>query len=509
METLLEPLDQKADREIITWAKTIQKTTAGASVDLTVSDAATRSGLPLEQSEKALNWLLNDFRGRLAVGEAGDLIYRFPQGYTKPWKTRETFQELMQRLWKVALPVLKTALKIWILVVIVLYVLIFLAILVGIFFASKSRSDSSSSRRSDSGFGSFVLFRVLFELINDAAWAMFWFGPGPTRSRKIRQKPGRSERHFYDDVHSFIFGPPGPEEDPLENRKRLLAYIRAHQGRVVVGDIVALLGCSNEQAEKILTRLSIDYEGEVSVDDQGSILFSFPELRKTAGVGSDMDVSMSWDRPRSVPPLTGNKTSSNIIAIALNSFNFVMSLVSLWYHLTIKNIGYLFEGVPLSQLPDQSTALFLGVIPFLFSGLIFTIPLFRWLTRRKTVKKALYANGVRGVLQEIFGRLRFRIPAPDLSAVFQTNSQIAFMSEKQLAAGKMAAHASARSSRPRKVPDKVIAEVTLDLEGDLKINDDGSTDYAFERFEREYKSVKELRQQASQSETEPGDIVFQ
>ncbi|MBN2383401.1 hypothetical protein JXQ70_11010 [bacterium] len=496
--------DWKDKRDVRAWAREIERVMPARSLEVTVADTATRSGLTLAQADKALNWLLNEYRGRLAVGNEGDLIYRFPRGFSKPWQTRETLKNTLMVMWKKAQPVIKVALKVWILVVIVLYVIIFLAIMLGLLFASKGR-DGHDRRRSNSDFGSFVIIRLLFELVYDAFWAMFWFGGRTPRYAPRRLRQHSSGRRFYQDVFQFIFGPEEPERDTRADQKDLLNYIRARQGRVVVGDVVALLGCSIPEAEKVLTRLSIDYNGDVSVDEDGSIIFAFPDLLKTVDREAVSSVPMSWDKPVTVPPLTGNKHSSNLVIMLLNGFNLVMSTIAMWTHLTVKNVLLLANGVPLDQLTAQSTAIFLGVIPFVFSLFIFLLPLGRWLVRRNKVKQALRANGLRAIVRAVFAGLRFRMSRKEFHVLYQGQGRT---SERT------PAYESGLPAPPAKpaldsINKKDLNNCALDLEANLDMTDEGDLNYHFERFEREYHSVRKVRQTRSDHETSVGDIVFE
>lgn len=487
----MKPLaDDEVSREIRLWARKVERSTASQSQALTIADASTKSGLALKEAEKALNFLLNEFRGRLAVGEEGDLVYQFPHGYTKPWQTQESFREMMVRLGKVLMPVLKVAVKIWILFVIVVYVTLFLLLLLGIMFAGKGKGDDR--RRSSFG-GSYVLFRLLFELIYDATWSIFMFGPS---SRRPRLKK-RSDRKLYEEVFSFIFGPEGEPGFNLFDRARILAYIRQHAGRIVVGDIVALTDCSIAEGEQFLTKLMNDFEGDVSVDDNGAIIFSFPELRKTATAELSTEVLPCWKHGERVAPLTGNKSTANALIIALNGFNLVMSSVAMWFHITLTNIPAILSGTPLGQLPDQSTAIFLGIFPFLFSMLLFAIPAGRWFLLKKKRIQAALANASRALLREVFGMKKFQLPYEEAFQSYVSHAKTADTRANLLDPGISSAEL-ARAFENR----------LLDLESTLEINDSGEKFCEFQRFAQEQTSVLAARKEAPRDEKDIGPLVY-
>src|SRR5205814_9104155 len=73
---------------------------------------------------------------------------------------------------------------------------------------------------------------------------LLWFwgwdaGPAP-----YGRRPARTARRapFYKRVFAFVFGPPAPKADPLEDERRIVAHIRAGRGRIAPVDLVRLMG---------------------------------------------------------------------------------------------------------------------------------------------------------------------------------------------------------------------------------------------------------------------------
>src|SRR4051812_18921611 len=77
----------------------------GMRADFTIADAAARSGLPLRDAETGMHALISEYRGHLRVTADGDLLFRFPHGFTKPWETRDRLAELGRRISRGALGV--------------------------------------------------------------------------------------------------------------------------------------------------------------------------------------------------------------------------------------------------------------------------------------------------------------------------------------------------------------------------------------------------------------------
>ena len=102
---------------------------------------------------------------------------------------------------------------------------------------------------------------------------------------------------FYKRVFAFVFGPPAPKVDPLEDERRIVAAIRAERGRIAPVDLVRLMGWSFPRAEEEATRLMVDYGGEPEVTDDGVVVYVFKALRRSAGGRTDLVGTLGGSRP--------------------------------------------------------------------------------------------------------------------------------------------------------------------------------------------------------------------
>ena len=184
---------------------------------------------------------------------------------------------------------------------------------------------------------------------------------------------------LYERVNRFFFGPAAPAEDPLENERRVLAAIRAGKGRIGLADVMRVTGLPREQADPMMARLMLDYDGDVAVSEDGGIFYRFPEMRKTASESTSTDPAPApaWDARRSPsPPLTGNSPGANVAIAALNSFNLLMGFWVIENGMTLERITHLFDRVP-PPMVDTGLPIALGVVPLVFSALLFVVPLGR------------------------------------------------------------------------------------------------------------------------------------
>src|SRR5204863_8971518 len=135
------------------------------------------------------------------------------------------------------------------------------------------------------------------------------------------------------------FGPPPVVEDPRERERRVLAEIRRARGRIGPGDVMRVTGLDREAAERELLRLTVDYDGDIQVSDDGAIVYAFKALRVTNSAGEDGATRAPapiWTERALVSAVTGNSGGTNVLLGALNGFNLVMGSIAVANGLTIE-----------------------------------------------------------------------------------------------------------------------------------------------------------------------------
>ncbi|MEZ4293427.1 MAG: hypothetical protein R3B70_00500 [Polyangiaceae bacterium] len=477
--------------------------------EMTIADAATRSGLPLWDAERALHALVSEYRGHLRVTEEGELLFKFPTGLTKPWETRTKVQKALSAVGRGALGVARFVVRAWIAIVLVAYVAIFVAILLGLTFAGSS-NDNNRSRSPGVG-----LIGVVFRVLADA---MFWtfhpFSPfaythtgryrgfdfeqrprqvapayGPDSARALQEAGLGAKVPFYEKVNRFFFGPQEPEEDERAVQKKVLAELRAQKGRIGLGDVMRVTGLPRDQADPLMARLMLEYAGTVEVSEEGGIVYRFADIRKTAADPSLSDAPRPgpvWSEARGLSPLTGNSFGTNLLIVLLNGFNLVASLWALGNHMTIDRVGALMKGIPWEKLPAAGTAWALGIVPLVFSILLFAIPALRALWRPFKVRREARERGRRAVLREVLESAGRR------GGVSEAELKDAY----ELASG-------------TKANDKELTREVVALGGDVDMaNVEGGVRYRFPELEAEARAVEAEREAAAEDEARVGQVVF-
>jgi hypothetical protein len=419
----------------------------GKRGQLTKADAVALSGLPVPAAEQALTDLLKEYRSHLAATESGELVYEFDPAFE-----RRNAVSLAEKLAKVGRGLWKGftfLFKVSIVGTLVAYFLLFLAMLLVIIFARRS-----NDRDDDGGF--------------DLGWPLFWmwgWGPSSPGGYGRRARPRRPEKPLYKKVFEFVFGPAHVPEDPLRDEKEILAHIRKNRGRIAAVDLVTLMGWDFPRADEEATRLLIDYGGEPEVTDDGVVLYVFKDMRKTVqeNEATTIEPRRAWERMEARPPLSGNKSTTDVTIALFNGFNL---LAPFW-------IVPAFEhrlGVPLGH------PFLLYTYPLLFSSMVFAVPLGRWLMEKARDRGRRWRNARRALLRVAIEHRGEPLPPEQLA--------------------------------PDPAAAQVLDRSLVALGGDVVTNDAGQMRYAFPRIKDELLAVARARAQASVAEKSAGEVIF-
>jgi hypothetical protein len=381
----------------------------------TVADMIAGTGLPKYQAEQAAKAVLDEYAGRLRVTESGELLYYFPEGMRS--RVRGLGPSL-RRFWKSfahgALKVLALLFKVWIVAMLVGYfvafVVLIVAAIVAAFAASMASRNDSRGRDRGGGFGGMYLVIRLLELIL-RMW--FWsnlLGDGRT---KRRQQTGRA---FYKSVFGFVFGEGDPNKGWEEaERKYVISYIRSRKGVITLEELMALTGKEADEANALMNRYLLEFEGEPGVTDNGTVVYAFPALMRTTESEQKAIGQVPVLNPSSklVSPFSANKPRTNGWILFFNAFNLAfggyflgLSLTQSATALLAKNgpLLYSFTGNLLASAgipsPVAVLAVVLGLVPVAFSFLFFLVPLLRKIRldrqndtiREETLKRRIFAH---------------------------------------------------------------------------------------------------------------------
>jgi hypothetical protein len=445
---------------------------------VTVADAAARGGLALRDAELGLQALTHEYRGQLRVTNEGQLVYRFPHGFDKPWETRDRVDRALAAAGHGFVTTMRFVARAWITIVLLGYTAIFVSLLSAMTMAS---CDNHSSRRGGGGLA-YVLMRALAD-------AFFWtsrpYSYAYVGARApVSRRNNEPEVPLYEKVNRFLFGITQPPGDPRESERLVIAAIRAGKGRIGLADVMRVTGLTREQADPMMARLMLDYEGDVDVSEEGGIVYRFPAMRKTTNDAPEPEPKPVWERAiNELGPFTGNSFGANFAIFALNWFNLVMGAWSIEHGMTIERFMTLFQRHPLPVL-DTGMPIVLGVIPLVFSTFLFAIPIARAFGRPFAAQKAKREKGRIAVLQVVLERLRAKRPVQD------------------------AIVADAWKRATGDTPDSMaLTRELTSLGGDVEM-ESGQARWRFVDLETEAAAVEAEREAASEEERKLEEVVF-
>ena len=472
--------------------KTLENRLEKSGGHFTLTDAASATGLPVEQARLALDTLATRYVCRLKATENGDLIYDFGKSpLRRGEKTRqERIQEIKDGLWKVFTVVY----KVWITVTLVVYFVLFLVLLIALMVA-MSASNKDGDRDNERG-GSFLSFAVFFDVFrslffwntfnrriyyerDDHGYPYQHYQPKPSVFSKSSQSP-KENKGFVASVHDFVFGPPRVEIEPLANQQEAAAYLRQQKGIVVVPELKALAGWTSEEAETFFSDCLVRFNGQAVISPNGVLYGDFYELTRSVNKGDDTRVVWYWDEYEPEHELTGNTSGRNTIIVFLNAFNLVFAGLSL---------NGFFDA--LLGYDNPLVTIGLGWVPLLFSSIFFLIPGLRYLNIQKFRTQQHIANIRKRLMKVIFTRRDQELSLEALTGAVNSKGT----------------KEAAQENLSKETVEKTMTALLNDFEGEVKATEEGKTVYQFPKLQHQMQEVKALRQNRTEGQ-DLGNVVL-
>jgi hypothetical protein len=466
MRAQVDMSDRQAERLLVRALK-------GRGGRLTAADAQVLSGLPAHRAKRTLTAMLAAYRSHLAATESGELLYAFDPALRRrdavPWSER--LERAMVVCWRAFVLGFKLA----IVTVLAVYFVAFLALLL-VLVVTRLASSHDDSEHGDGILPLGLLW-----------WVLPW-DFGLARDDRGRSLPGRQRprKKLHQQVFDFVFGPARPAGGPDGSDREILAYIRAHQGRITAAELVALRGLDFERAEEEATRLLCDHDGEPEVTDDGVVVYVFRELRKTSRDAGPGHWSYAWERLEKRPVLTGNTKTADLVIGALNGFNLVAPL---WF---------VPAALTAAGLSGAAAELWLRVVPVVFAAVFFAVPAGRALQRALADAGRRRRNRRRLIVQGVFGGVE--------SSRQLVAGAAAHLLDPAVVAAAVGGGAAAEEEAARRELDALL----VPLGGDLVLEGDAEQlgRVAFPRLAAELAAVRRVRETAPAAEATVDAIVF-
>ena len=446
----------------------VRRAVIARGCSVTIGDIVSETGLDNETAKSCLNSLISTHEGVMRVSEKGELLYEFSKGCILR-DQRSWWERNQKAIYKGIKAVFKVVIFLFLLVYFIIYLCILIALL----------SQNRNSRSSSGGF--------------DMAIWFFWGRSSRSRSDSYIGSSGEKREPIYTRVYNFMFGPEEPEKDPLEMRTRCAQLIRARNGVITVEDWMMVSGQSREKCESDLARYTAEFEGDAEILENGTLVYVFPDVMKSMKSGNRPQFPKpAWKTLEAPRKLSGNSAGGNAMVIGLNLFNLIMAWACTSIIPQILADQAAQTGQTVSVMGD-STFLWLGLIPLIFSILIFAVPLFR-------IPAHIKENG---------RRRKEAVRKSLLSAVFDGNGS-AYSSVSRTAAVAAAKKQMGQVYVKEPTSDEfneAMADLCDELGSTFDPNDPNAT-YKFPDMEMRLNEAERKRQQLDLKSQDVGRVIF-
>jgi hypothetical protein len=469
---------------------------------VTAGDVAADTGLPLAEAELLLRELLSRYKSHLDVDDDGNLCYRFdPQLVLRGEQpSGRTWYELKMWLWRAG----RMLFKIGVTVTLIGYSAFFIVSLIALSVVGVGALLGSDSDSDGLGDLLFIPFRLLLWMLDWLFWIDLGYATSGGYSAGYQSEPAGKRRKMshkkvdkpiYQKITDFAFGPEDTT-DPMAAYQAFTAFVRARDGRVTAAEWAMLTGQSLDAAESALTASIMRFQGDVQVSDDGQLVYTFDDLRLSAGPqpanhpdhtqrGGGMsggghrarkqpaqqqaqptppagvEPPPIWTREAAPSPMTGNEGWTDFWIALFNAFNLLMAFIAI-----IAGVSLGAGGVLIALA---------GVVPLVFSGLFFFIPVVRLLIRafagEDTHKENARRQAIRMIYESVQGGLARPIPLSRLPAHLST-------------------------------------ELIRDFEGDVRNDERGQPVVVFAQLAAQLDAAQQARRMPRQAAAQFGQVVF-
>ena len=498
--------------------------------EATIADLVTDSALPKNRVEEGMRLILHEYVGHLKATQSGELLYSFPTGMRNQVRGfGPSFRRAMRTARSGAARVLSFLFKIWIAVMLVGYFALFVALFILALVASVAGSMAGrgeggrDTRSRGGGIGGFFLVSRIIDLL----FIRILLNGGARRDR------GEKGRPLHLAVFGFVFGEKDQTKE-WEERERttILRYLRARKGVITLEELVRISGRSREEAERLLTSLLIEYEGEPLVTDRGTIIYSFPELLRTRAEALKAERGAAAALPECpLVPFSDNKPKTNRWIAFFNAFNLVFGGYFLAFTgsylagaLSAAGFGafYVFVGRLIEQLlqvsPVPVLGIGLGLVPAAFSVIFFAVTLIRRAALERKNEEIRKLNTRR----DVYGAVMARPEAADPAVIVSERAEREKLEAQLESTGRrlerplldVAVERPPRKrerQNPRDLPGfvaKEIDELASAKRAEIEKLESGALRYRFAELAEEIQDVEKYRSGVDVKQYDVGKTVF-
>ena len=274
---------------------------------LTKAEIQLKTGLSLFNVEDALNLLMLDYYCELMVSDKGQIIYKFSLNKKR---RASSFVENLSRVFDFIIKLFLFVFKLITTLVFFSYILT-VGLALALVFVALAKSLQPL----------LMIFMAVFYGIT-----MLFTDTKSFFSNELPADKKKTENLIIM-VFGYAFGN-RKAIDKLEQDKKILAYIKHQDNKITASDLMLITGWTKQKCNRELTYMLTHYRGEVSVTDNGVILYSFPEFDKEAVTeAKNTHEFYIWNNPLLELPYNYNDKTANKVIGGIAWFSLVLSFI--------------------------------------------------------------------------------------------------------------------------------------------------------------------------------------
>lgn len=221
---------------------------------------------------------------------------------------------------------------------------------------------------------------------------------GLIRSMSDRKGGTAIFRDAWLELRDFVFGarsgPRMESGDELKDERQLTELLVQKKGLVTARDLVTLFGWDLSQADAELSRILLDYGGDIEVTEEGHLVYVFPSWGNGVDVDRTETFAPFWEKPRESPRYWAVPSQGKGIIIAL--------LLAGFLGLCTSQVMYAPRDFFFPRYTTEKDLLAgLGIWPYLFIAVVMGLRgLVWWMRRRRHQQHTKRLMAVKNVLAQ-------------------------------------------------------------------------------------------------------------
>ncbi len=209
----------------------------------------------------------------------------------------------------------------------------------------------------------------------------------------VRRRTPAAEQSFFGRLwrsfRGFVLGPRMPKHDALADERHLTALLRNARGVVTTSDLMGAFGWTPDEAQRQIVRILIDYGGDVTVAEDGSIVWVFPAFAQGAPE-PDAEPYPGFVVPVPAPHTFFASSRRFLIAVLVLFVPLPLGLAMVDPDRAFPDVGAMLQASALDTSPSRGKAdLFadvfaiVGLWPLVVVGVILAVRLVVFVARRR------------------------------------------------------------------------------------------------------------------------------